>query len=135
MCSHDDILLRGIIVLSRILIARPCDVTGNLSFIKTRIFTCSQGDLELYELSRLKRPLAWLNCKFVTTGEALLAGIDVRLRWEVVGEGVIPRHVVQYDQTILCLSSSHLLEIYLFYREKDLRADLAYGCPLPWNWL
>ena len=135
MCSHDDILLRGIIVLSRILIAGPCDVAGNLSFIKTRIFTCSQGDLELYELSRLKRPLAGLNCKFVPAGEALLGGIDVRLRWEVVGEGVIPGHVVQYDQTILCLAGCHLLEIYFFYREKDLRADLAHNGPLPWNGL
>jgi hypothetical protein len=52
-------------------------VTWNFSFIKTGIFSCSQRDFELHELSGLKRALAWLYGEFIAAGEALLAGIYV----------------------------------------------------------
>jgi hypothetical protein len=69
-------------------------VTRNFPFIKTGIFSCSQRDFELHEFSGLKRALAWLYGEFIAAGEALLAGIYVRLCGEVIGEGMILRHVV-----------------------------------------
>lgn len=69
-------------------------MTWNFSFIKTGIFSCSQRDFQLYELSGLKRPLAWLYRKFIAAGEALLAWIYVRLRGEIVSKGMILGHVV-----------------------------------------
>jgi hypothetical protein len=107
-------------------------VAWHFSLVKTRALASSQRDLQLNEFSRVQRALARLNRKLISTGKALLAGIDIGLRGEVVGKSVVFGHVVKDDKPVLGLTSSHLFEIYLLNREKDLGANLADSCSLSW---
>ena len=130
--SHQYVFLSYIIIFSRILVARPSNMTRYLTLIKTRRNTCWKSNFQLNKFIRLKHSLKRLNWKFISTSQTLLRSSHRGLSRKIIVQWVVFWHIVKNNQSILYLLRLHIFKINVFNWKKYFRTDLTHSCTLTW---
>lgn len=96
-----------------------------LTLVARRSCLSCQRYLKLHELSRQNLPIIGFNQELVPASEAVLSLRDILL-WEVEGEGLGGREVVDYNHLVCCLEGFNHGEVDLLDGEEYLGSEIAH---------